>query len=257
MTQTTTVRAVMGIHPDQFEWTLLPGEKFQAPEAVLAFSPDGMGPLSRNLHSLIRNTLMPHSHRSSQWAPAVPRPILANSWEAMYFNCSEQAIMDRLVNVGANMNIDMVVLDDGWFIGRYNDTRALGDWIVDEHKFPSGLNGLAKKINEKGLKFGIWMEPEMISVDSDLYRAHPDWCLHVPRRSRTEGRNQLVLDLSRSEVQQYVIQSVRSILKSANIEYLKWDFNRHLTEVGNEELPSSRQGELLHRWTIGKFNKRK
>jgi alpha-galactosidase len=244
-TQSNTARLVLGLHPDTFRWELLPRASFRTPEAVSIYSSSGAGQLSRQLHDFIRNRLVP-----TQQTPA-RRPVLVNSWEAMYFNCSEQSILERLVDPGQELGLDLVVLDDGWFLNRDNDTRSLGDWQVDLRKFPNGLDGLAKKINAKGMQFGIWMEPEMVSRQSLLYRAHPEWCLHAPQRAKTEGRNQLVLDLSLNEVQDFIIKSVSDVLKSANITYLKWDFNRALTEVDSIGVSSARQGEVSHRCIMG------
>lgn len=252
VSQTGMLRVGAGIHPDSFEWMLDPGEVFSAPEAVLTYSKSGMGNLSRKLHDLIRKNLLPNSLQS-QWTPSTSRPILVNSWEAMYFNCTDDAIKSELASPAKRMGLDMVVLDDGWFLNRNDDQRALGDWIVDRKKFPNGLDGLSYAILNQDLLFGIWMEPEMISRDSDLYRKHPDWCVHVKGRSRTESRNQLVLDLTRRDVQDFMVESVSRILRESNASYLKWDFNRHLTELGNEILNIEHQGQFLHLWTLGLY----
>jgi alpha-galactosidase len=220
-TQSGTVRLVMGVHPDSFRWNLRPGEQFLAPEAVHVYSSTGVGGMSRQMHSLIRHRVLPAAG-TTKWTFDAPRPVLVNSWEAMYFNCSEQAILESLVEPAADLGcIDLIVLDDGWFKNRVDDRRALGDWVTDSGKFPSGLQSLALRIQQRGMQFGIWMEPEMISVDSDLYRFHPDWCLQVPGRRKTESRNQLVLDLSRLDVQQFIVESVSRVLRESSASYLK------------------------------------
>ena len=246
------LRVSMGIQPDGFRWILEPGKHFQTPEVVLSYSANGMGELSRRLHRLIRQSILPGAMQS-QWTWDSPRPILINSWEAMYFGVSEGRVMHELVHPAKPMGLDMVVLDDGWFINRYDDARALGDWEVDRQKFPRGLEGLADSVNSTGLMFGIWMEPEMISKESELYRQHPDWCVHAKGRQRTESRNQLVLDLSRDVVQDFIVASVSKVLRESRATYLKWDFNRHLTEMGNEVLDVEHQGEFLHRWVMGLY----
>ncbi|KAI3645450.1 hypothetical protein MP228_008378 [Amoeboaphelidium protococcarum] len=250
--QYQTLRVQMGIHPETFEWTLKPGEQFQSPQSLLGYSQNGMGPLSRDMHRLIRRAILPSTNQSI-WSPEKPRPVLVNSWEAMYFFCSEEAIMERLVEPATKLGIDMVVLDDGWFLNRNDDKHSLGDWFVDKDKFPNGLDGLSKKIHDKGLLFGIWMEPEMVSVQSRLYQEHPDWCLHVNGRNRTESRNQLVLDLSRVEVQDFIVQSVSRVLRESSADYLKWDFNRDLTEIGSNLMGAENQGKVLHMWTLGLY----
>jgi alpha-galactosidase len=196
---------------------------------------------------MIRTLVLPPRPEPAQ------APVLVNSWEAMYFSPTEDRILNELVLPGQQLGLDMVVLDDGWFGNRMDDQRALGDWYVDRQKFPHGLSGLTARVKSKGMQFGIWMEPEMVNRDSHLYRQRPDWCLHVKDRPRTESRNQLVLDLSREDVQKFVVDAVSTVIESADISYLKWDFNRHLTEIGNEILPAERQGEILHRYYLGLY----
>lgn len=248
LSQTGTLRVTIGIHPETFSWNLEPHKSFDSPEAVLVFSNSGMGSLSRDLHRQIKKNILPNH---GTWKYNSKRPILVNTWESMYFNCSESKIITDLVIPGKKLGLDMVVLDDGWFVGRHDDTSSLGDWEVDPSKFPNGLGGFVKKVNDLEMKVGIWMEPEMISVRSKLYELHPDWPLHVRGRPNTESRNQLVLDLSREDVQDFIISSVSSILSSGNFEYLKWDFNRPMTEIGNEI--GINQQEILHKYVLGLY----
>lgn len=239
-------RISLGINPFDFSWRLDAGASFQTPEVVMVRSDKGLGDLSGTFHRLYRERLCRGQYRDRQ------RPILANSWEATYFNFTEKKILDLAIEA-KELGIELLVLDDGWFGHRDSDTVSLGDWVVDLRKLPSGLSGLAKKITAMGLEFGLWFEPEMVSVDSDLYRAHPDWCLHVPGRKRTEGRSQLVLDLSRSDVRAYLVTAVSTILESAPISYVKWDMNRHLTEVGSPVLAADQQQETAHRHILGLY----
>lgn len=239
-------RVSIGINPFEFTWLLEPGESFQAPEAVMAYSPSGLGELSRGLHRLYRSRLCRGKHRDLE------RPILINNWEATYFDFDEASIVGIARNASP-LGIELMVLDDGWFGKRNNDQSSLGDWQVDQVKLPNGLEGLAAKINALGLKFGLWVEPEMVSPDSDLYREHPDWCLHVPGRNRSESRNQLVLDLSRTDVQEYIIVAMSRILDNRSVSYIKWDMNRNMTEVGSAALGPNQQKEVFHRYILGLY----
>lgn len=238
----------MGItyNPIDFTWLLEPGESFQTPEVVMVYSDKGLNGMSQTYHQLYRTRLARGVYRDRE------RPILINNWEATYFNFNEEKIL-RLAKTAAELGIELFVLDDGWFGKRDNDRSSLGDWFVNKQKLPNGLEGLAKNINQMGMQFGIWMEPEMVSVDSELYRKHPDWCLHVPNRPRSEGRNQLVLDYSRKEVCDYIIQAISNVLASAPISYVKWDMNRHMTEIGSAALPPERQRETVHRYMLGLY----
>lgn len=244
--QFEAVRAQIGINPFDFSWSLAPGESFQAPEAVLAFSAEGLGGMSRALHRFYRRHLI-----SPLWRDK-PRPILVNNWEATYFDFNADKL-EAIAVTGAELGVELFVLDDGWFGKRDDDRSSLGDWVVDRKKLPGGLTDLAKRINARGVQFGLWFEPEMISPDSDLYRAHPDWCIHVPGRPRTEGRNQLVLDFSRAEVREELYNRVAKVLRETPIAYVKWDMNRHLTEVGSAGLPAARQQETAHRFVLGLY----
>lgn len=241
-----TVRMQMGIHPDYFEWQLKPGKVFTAPEVVCVYSAEGLGHMTRTFHDLYRQHLIrsPYLHKQ--------RPILINNWEATYFNFDA----DKLVAIAKEAHkhgIEMLVMDDGWFGRRSMDDSSLGDWTVNEEKLKCSLNTLVERIKAEGLKFGIWFEPEMISPDSELYRAHPDWALQIPGRTATLSRCQYVLDLSRKEVRDYAYQSVADILKSADISYVKWDMNRPLTDVGSACVEGSCQGEILHRYMLGVY----
>eukprot|EP00004_Rigifila_ramosa_P014246 TRINITY_DN3222_c0_g1_i1.p1 TRINITY_DN3222_c0_g1~~TRINITY_DN3222_c0_g1_i1.p1 ORF type:complete len:749 (-),score=204.01 TRINITY_DN3222_c0_g1_i1:39-2177(-) len=245
--QTRKVRVNIGINPETFQWILAPNETFVTPEAVLSFSGNGLGSLSRMLHRLFNKNLIKGVWKSLR------RPVLINSWEAMYFDVTEEKILN-LAAAAAPLGIELVVLDDGWFGQRNDDTCCLGDWTVNTDKFPSGLSGLAEKVNQLGLSFGIWMEPEMVSEESDLFRTHPEWTLRTPNRPMTTSRNQLVLDLSRQDVRDFIVESVTNVLNSANITFLKWDFNRHLTEVYSVLLPAEKQRETYHRFVLGVYD---
>ncbi|RED61720.1 alpha-galactosidase [Cohnella lupini] len=244
--QFRTTRVSMGINPFDFEWRLEPGEEFQTPEMVMVYSADGLGGMSRIYHRLYRSRLCRGMHRDRT------RPVLVNNWEATYFQFDADKI-ENIAKVGQDLGIELFVLDDGWFGYRDNDDSSLGDWKVDYRKLPGGLADLASRVNGLDMQFGLWFEPEMVSPDSDLYRAHPDWCLHVPERRRTEARKQLILDLSRADVCDYLIESVSSVLRSAPITYVKWDMNRNMTEIGSALLQPERQRETAHRYMLGLY----
>lgn len=244
--QFRTTRVVAGINPFEFRWLLEPGEQFQTPEAVLVYSGEGLGGLSRTYHRLYRTRLARGVHRDRE------RPVLVNNWEATYFNFTADKL-EAIAKAGADLGIELFVLDDGWFGKRNSDNSSLGDWKVNRDKLPGGLEDLATRVNRLGLKFGLWVEPEMISPDSDLYRAHPDWCLHVPGRRRTEGRSQLVLDLSREDVREYLFRALSDVFSSAPVAYVKWDMNRNMTEVASALLPPERQAETAHRYMLGLY----
>ncbi|MFC3799677.1 alpha-galactosidase [Cohnella sp. GCM10012308] len=244
--QFRTTRVSIGINPFDFEWLLEPGQSFQTPEAVLVYSNEGLGGMSRTYHRLYRSRLSRGEFRDRT------RPVLVNNWEATYFDFNADKIA-AIAEEGARLGIELFVLDDGWFGYRNDDTTSLGDWKVDLKKLPQGLDDLAKRVNAHGLQFGLWFEPEMISPDSDLYRAHPDWCLHVEGRRRTQGRRQLILDLSRDDVCDYIIDTVGGVLASAPIAYVKWDMNRNMSEIGSALLPPERQRETAHRYMLGLY----
>ncbi|GAB2699247.1 alpha-galactosidase [Paenibacillus thermoaerophilus] len=241
-----TARLFMGINPFDFAWRLEPGEAFQTPEAVLAYSADGLGGMSRCYHDLYRSRLCRGAFRDRT------RPILVNNWEATYFDFNAEKI-EAIAKTGKELGIELFVLDDGWFGRRDDDTTSLGDWFVDRNKLPNGLEDLAGRVRRMDMQFGLWFEPEMVSPESELYRAHPDWCLHVPDRRRTTAREQLVLDLSRADVRDYIVKAVSDILSSAPITYVKWDMNRNMTEIGSALLPPERQRETAHRYMLGLY----
>ena len=244
--QFESIRVTMGINAEDFCWKLKQGECFTAPEVVLTFSSEGMGNMTRNLHDFYRD----HMIRSKY--THMKRPILINNWEATYFDFNTEKLLS-IAKRASELGIEMLVMDDGWFGHRNDDSTSLGDWFVNEEKITGGLKYLVDEVNKLGLKFGIWMEPEMISPDSKLYEQHPDWAIAVPGRTATLSRNQYVLDLSRKEVRDYVYDMISNILHSANIEYVKWDMNRQLSDMGSYELSSDRQGELYHRYVLGVY----
>ena len=241
-----TTRLVVGLNPRTLLWRLAPGEAFQAPEAVCVYADQGLNAMSQAFHALYRSRLCRGYWRDKE------RPILINNWEATYFRFDHDKILS-IARAAARAGMELFVLDDGWFGRRDNDDCSLGDWVVDKKKLPQGIGALAKDINDLGLMFGLWFEPEMVSPDSDLYRAHPDWCLHADGRPRTTARNQLILDMSRRDVQDYVIDAVSSVLRSANIQYVKWDMNRNFKEAGSQLLADGRQGETAHRYMLGVY----
>lgn len=244
--QFDNIRLMTGINPEGFSWKLCPGESFQAPEAVLVYSAEGIGGMSRTFHDLYRTHLIRGEYRDKK------RPILINNWEATYFDFNTEKLLS-IAREAAGLGIEMLVMDDGWFGNRYDDNRALGDWEVNETKLKGGLKYLVDEVNKLGMKFGIWFEPEMISPDSDLYRAHPDWAIAIPGRTAGLARNQYVLDMSRTEIQDYIYEKVAAVLRSANIEYVKWDMNRPLSDIGSAVLSGECQGELFHRYVLGVY----
>ena len=241
-------RLVMGIHPYHFHWTLAPGESFTAPEAAMVYSDKGLGEMSRRFHTAIRTRLLPPHWQDM----AAPRPVLINSWEACYFDFDEETLL-ALAQASKKADIDLFVLDDGWFKGRNDTSSSLGDWAADTRKLPQGLPGLCKKINLLGLDMGLWVEPEAISPDSDLYRAHPDWAFGIPGREPLEIRQQYTLDFSRPEVVAGIWQQLDAVLQSCPLKYLKWDMNRSLAQVYSAVLPAKRQGEVYHRYVLGVY----
>ncbi len=241
-----TSRVLMGINPETFGWHLDPGETFYSPETVMVYSDSGVGGMSRTYHKLYRYNLCRGPYKTAK------RPIIINNWEATYMDFDDDKLVD-IAKEAAKLGIEMLVMDDGWFGTRNTDDRSLGDWYVNENKLKGGLKGLVDRVNAEGLKFGIWFEPEMISPDSDLYRAHPDWCIRVEGREMSIGRTQYVLDMSRKDVRDNIFEQMSAVLNSANIEYVKWDFNRNLTEVGSALLPPERQKEVFHRYVLGVY----
>lgn len=238
-------RVVMGIHPYHFAWTLEKGDTFETPEVIMSYSAEGFGKLSRIYHDAYRNNLIRSKYVEQ------PRPILVNNWEATYFDFDADKLY-HIAEEARNIGLDMFVLDDGWFGKRDNDWCALGDWEVNEEKIKGGLPALAEKIHGLGLKFGLWVEPEMISEDSDLYREHPDWALTIPGRKPVRSRNQLVLDFSRKEVVDGIFGQISAVLDNANIEYVKWDMNRSLMDVFS--VMTKDQGRVMYDYVLGLYD---
>lgn len=245
-TQFGAVRMVMGINQDEFCWNLKAGDVFQAPEVVMVFSAEGLGKMTRSYHDFYRKHLIRSPYRNQK------RPILINNWEATYFNFNTEKLLD-IAREAKKDGIEMLVMDDGWFGERNSDNCSLGDWVVNEKKITGGLKYLVDEVNKIGLKFGIWFEPEMISPNSNLYREHPDWAIHIEGREATQSRQQYVLDLSNPEVVDYAYNCVAKILHSANIEYVKWDMNRQLSDLGSNYLDKDSQQELFHRYVLGVY----
>lgn len=244
--QFDSIRMMTGINPEDFTWELTAGDAFQTPEAVLVYSNEGLGGMSRCFHDLYRNHLIRGYYRDKK------RPILINNWEATYFDFNTDKLL-AIAKQAAPLGIEMLVMDDGWFGNRFDDNRALGDWEVNEEKLQGGLKHLVDEVNKLGMKFGIWFEPEMISPESKLYEEHPDWAFFVPGREPGLARNQLVLDISREDVADYIFEKVAKVLRLANIEYVKWDMNRPLADIASAALPKERQGEIFHRYVLGVY----
>ncbi len=240
-------RLVMGIHPYHFCWTLEPAGTFTAPETAMVCSPDGFGQMSRQYHKAIRKHLLRDPYQYER------KPVLVNNWEATYFDFDADKLVD-IAREAADLGIELFVMDDGWFGSRNDDNSGLGDWQVNREKLPGGLEALVPCVKDLGMKFGIWMEPEMVNEDSNLYRAHPDWILRVPGRAPSRGRGQLVLDFSRKDVRDHIYDQMKAVLGSADISYIKWDMNRSLTDVWSAGLPAGRQGEVYHRYVLGVYD---
>ena len=237
----------IGMNSEVFSWFLEPGETFTSPEAVMVFSNEGFNGMSHLFHTLYRTRLVRGFWRDRS------RPVLLNSWEGVYFDFNEEKLLS-VAEKAAEIGVELFVLDDGWFGKRNSDNCSLGDWTENPDKLPSGLSGFSEKVHKLGLKFGLWFEPEMVSPDSDLYRSHPDWCLYVKDRPRTQARQQLILDLSRPEVQNYIISAVSEVLSSAGIDYVKWDMNRNMTEAFSVALQPERKKETQHRYMLGLYH---
>ena len=245
--QFDTTRVLMGINPSDFEWKLEYNEEFVAPEVVMVYSNEGIGKMTRTFHDLYRNHLIRGKFKDKK------RPILINNWEATYFDFDTDKLL-AIAKEAANVGIEMLVMDDGWFGHRNADNSSLGDWVVNENKIKGGLKNLVDEVNKLGLEFGIWFEPEMISPDSDLYREHPDWCIHIDGRTPALCREQYVLDLTRKEVVDYIYESVKKVLSSANITYVKWDMNRQITDLGSSTIGKEHHGEILHRYVLAVYD---
>ena len=240
-------RVVSGINPEGFKFLLGEGDSFHTPEAVMTYSACGYNGMSKNMHHFVREHIV-----RGEWKHKT-RPVLLNSWEAAYFDINEHKLT-KLAKAGKEVGIELFVMDDGWFGERDNDSTSLGDWDVNPRKLPGGLKHLAEKINGLGLDFGIWVEPEMISVKSRLYEAHPEWSVEIPGKPHSEGRNQRLLDLSNPEVQDFIINKMSEVFSSANISYVKWDMNRIFSDYFSQSLPADRQGELAHRYVLGLYH---
>lgn len=237
----------IGINDFNFNWELNPTASFQTPEVFMVYSDQGINKMSQAFHSLIHERVIRSKYKNQV------RPILVNNWEATYFDFDEKKLQP-IVDDAKEMGIEMFVLDDGWFGHRDDDNSSLGDWSVFEKKFPNGLDHFADYVHQQGLKFGLWFEPEMISMDSDLYKKHPDYLMHVPGRMPSPSRNQYVLDLGRKEVRDNIFDQMNNILSSGKIDYIKWDMNRHLSDIYEADLPSARQGEVYHRYVLGLYD---
>ncbi|MCK5731927.1 MAG: alpha-galactosidase, partial [Tenericutes bacterium] len=240
------LRVQMGINSFDFYWSLLPKESFVTPEVVLSFSKSGLNGLSQNFHSLIKNSVIKPDFSEKE------RPVLFNNWEATMFDFSQRKLL-KLARAAKKLGIELFVLDDGWFGERSNDTKSLGDWVVNKKKLPLGISRLANKINNLGMDFGIWVEPEMVNMDSDLYRNHPDWVIRHPKFHPSFGRNQLILDLTKKDVREYLVNSLSVLIDSANIKYIKWDMNRNFSDIYSSGLEKKNQGKLVHLYQLGLY----
>lgn len=243
---TGKTRFVSGINPQSFCFIMEAGEVFEAPEAVMTYSHKGFNDMSGHMHQFVREHII-----RGEWKNKL-RPVLLNSWEASYFDINEKKLFN-LAKAGKEVGIELFVMDDGWFGERYDDTSSLGDWDVNLKKLPNGLAGLCEKIKALGLDFGIWVEPEMVNVKSRLYEAHPDWVLQIPGKPHSEGRNQRILDLTQTVVQDFIIEKMSEVFGSADISYVKWDMNRTFTDYFSASVPAERQGEIAHRYVMGLY----
>ncbi|RDU22069.1 alpha-galactosidase [Anaerosacchariphilus polymeriproducens] len=245
-TQFDFIRMIMGIHSDEFTWNLKPGESFQTPEVVMTYSSEGLGKMTRCLHDFYRNHMIrsPYKHKK--------RPVLINNWEATYYDFNSDKLL-AIAKEAKKAGIEMLVMDDGWFGERNSDNGSLGDWTVNTNKITSGLKDLVERVNQIGLDFGIWFEPEMVSPNSNLYREHPEWAIQIKGRETTQSRGQYVLDLSNPEVVDYAYECVAKILRSAPISYVKWDMNRQLCNLGSSYLTRESQQELFHKYVLGVY----
>ncbi len=240
------VRLMTGISPSHFKWKLKGKESFQSPEAILSYTDQGLGDLSHQFHHLIRDHLI---HK--KWRNSV-RPIVLNNWEATYFDFNEDKIV-ALAKEGAELGIELFVLDDGWFGDRNGDQTGLGDWFVNTTKLPNGIEGLSKRIHKLGMKFGLWIEPEMINKSTQLMKQHPDYLIGDPERKISHGRNQYVLDFSRDDVVENIFEQLTKVLDPSDVDYIKWDMNKNITEAYSESLGPQQQGEVYHRYILGVY----
>ena len=241
-----SVRMTMGIHPLQFAWNLGAGESFTAPEVVMVYSGEGLGKMTRSFHSLYRKHLIRSPYKDKD------RPVLINNWEGTYFDFTSDKLIE-IAKAAKKVGVEMFVMDDGWFGQRNNDDCGLGDWYVNEKKLVGGLTRLGQAIHDLDMKFGIWIEPEMVSPDSDLFRAHPDWAIQIEGREPSLARHQLVLDITRKEVRDAVCDMIRSAFETTKIDYVKWDMNRYLCDIGSAAGGPEYQGKLLHRYVLALY----
>lgn len=239
-------RICCGINPQTFCFTIAPEEDFEAPEAVMTYSCEGFGGMSRRMHRFVREHIVRGTWKNKT------RPILMNSWEAAYFDINERKLL-HLAKAGKEAGVELFVVDDGWFGSRNDDTQSLGDWTEDTKKLPGGLKRLGEKIKALGMDFGIWVEPEMVNVKSKLYEQHPDYAVQIPEKTHSEGRNQRILDLTRTDVQDFLIEEMSRVFASADISYVKWDMNRIFTDYYSSSLPPERQQEAAHRYVMGLY----
>jgi alpha-galactosidase len=237
----------MGINPDRFTWPLSKGESFETPEVIIAMADHGLNDLSQTYHNLYNNNLV-----RGKWKNR-PRPILNNNWEATFMDFTEESIL-KIASKAKEAGVELFVLDDGWFGDRNDDFAGLGDWIENPKKLPQGMAALARKVQALGMKFGFWIEPEMVNPDSSLYRRHPEWVLSTPGRKSSLGRHQLVLDFSREEVVDYIYGMLKKVITGAHISYIKWDMNRSLTEVYSAQLSAEEQGMVYHKYVMGVYS---
>ncbi len=244
--QCDSTRVLIGLGSENFNYLLEPGEEFVSPEAIMTYSYDGIGQMSRNFHDFVRNHILPPE-------PFENRPVVLNTWEACYFDIDEDELF-RFANAAKDTGIDMLVMDDGWFGARNDSTSSLGDWFVNEPKFKNGLKAFVNKVKATGIKFGIWVEPEMINPISKLYEIHPEWCIQVKGRENLLSRHQLVLDMGNPDVIEYLKESFSNTFDGVSIDYFKWDMNRHMSEVGSTHLPPERQGEAAYRYMLGVYD---
>ncbi len=240
-----TTRVMSGVNPEGFEWDLKNKDAFETPEAVMTYSANGFGEASRNFHDFVNEHIVRTDWKGKQ------RPVLLNSWESCFFRFTRGKLL-RLASRAKELGIELFVMDDGWFGERNDDTAGLGDYTVNKKKLPLGLKEFAEKIKQKGMSFGIWVEPEMVNENSELYRAHPDWAVKTPKRNPTYGRHQLVLDLCNRDVRDYIVNSLRGLLDSAEISYVKWDMNRHISDAYSPTLDNN--GEFAHRYILGLYD---
>ena len=240
-------RVMMGINPEDFSWELKSGESFQTPEVVMVYSDNGLNKMSQTYHRLYRKRLM-----HGEWRDKA-RPILLNNWEATYFDFNEEKIL-TIAKKAKEAGVELFVLDDGWFGARNDDYRGLGDWYVNLEKLPDGISGLSKKVEELGLKFGLWVELEMVNKDSDLYRAHPDWIISAPNRFESHARHQNVLDFSRKEVVDYIYEMIAKVIRESSISYIKWDMNRYMSEPYSKGSAPCEQGKVMHKYILGVYD---